>query len=137
MEIPRLHGFDLGFLYHAALLVAHEDGATVREIAEQAGVSKSTIQRWIQAARERREAASLPHPKVVMPLQLTPESTCPKQDAAGNCGVCGEEYCVCCHRVGFPNHPALKRSPKTDPPRPTVYCKSKLAGGVGVMKKGR
>lgn len=100
-------------VFRAAIYTANEQGATIREIADQLGVSKSSLHRWIQRERDRRTRNPWAIPV------YTPA-------ADGSCNhrlldVPGRRFCLQCCMSNFEKDPALRRTRATDPrPEPVV-----------------
>lgn len=100
-------------VFRAAIYTANEQGATIREIADQLGVSKSSLHRWIQRERDRRSQ----NPWAIPVYTPSADGGCNHRllDAPGR------RFCLTCCMSNFEKDPALKRTRATDPkPEPAI-----------------
>ena len=127
-------------LLGAAVLIATENGFTIKEIARQLGIPKGRLRRYSDAARDRRNRDPRAHLVYAAAIE-------------GGCG-CGrlfkvrlrvDEYgarrivrqpltiCLDCLKSNWAEHPALRIYPGELPrPEPSkVYRPDSLRGGVG------
>lgn len=112
-------------LFGAALLLANEGGATVAELSRQLDISKMAIRAYTRIARHRRAW----NPRAFLVYSRIIAGGCDHAQLRGpGFRIC--LYCLVCNR---PDHPALLRSPGTDPsPEPTkVYRPGGMKGGIG------
>lgn len=127
LEVVRLVLQDrcLQALLGAALLLATENGATVKEIAKQLGIPKTKIRKYSEAARTSRAR----DPKAFLVYSAIASGGCDHTQLWGP----GLRICLYCLRANNPDHPGLYRRPGTDPkPEPSkVYKPSKYKGGIG------
>ncbi len=120
-------------LFQAAILTAHEGGYTVRELADQLGVSKSSLHRWLKNARLVRDKSK---PKRIPRVEVT--------DPAAAAFECNhrrlysdkrKRICLRCLLSNFERDPDLQRHPNFDPaPEPKArlkYQPGPLKGGKG------
>src|SRR4051812_254617 len=98
-------------------LALRRQGWTCREIGQEHDIPTATIYGSIARARlaETPAGPQVPCPRLV-PLwpidSLTPASPCPHHGPIRRDSVF---FCVVCHQSGQDHHPALKRTPGTDP----------------------
>lgn len=113
----------LRVLLQASILVANEDGQTIRVIAETFGVSKSSIHRYIQEARDRRNR-NIRARLIYAPCAV---NGCIHKAIIGP----GLVICLDCGKISPELEKALARDrrpiPKREPSR--VYRPGKLKGG--------
>jgi transposase-like protein len=116
-------------LFQAAVLTAKEGGYTVRELAEQLGVGKSTIQRWVQGGRvlrDKQKKERIPRVETTAPPVASQECNHRRLYSDKR-----KRVCLRCLLSNFEGSPELKRHPNFDPvpedaPPPTRRFKPRL-----------
>ena len=110
----------------AALLTASEGGWTVRELAEQLGMPKSTLHDWI--SRARRTNVKIPRVEVTDPAAGAAECNHRRLYSDKR-----HRVCLRCLLSNFERAPMLARNANFDPaPEPKArlkYQPGKLKGG--------
>jgi hypothetical protein len=126
-------------LLGAAVLLATENGFTIKEIARQLGIAKGRLRRYSDQARDRR----LRDPRAHLVYAAAIESGC----GCGRMFKVRYRYeggapkairqpliiCLDCLRSSWADHPALRIHPDEMPkPEPSkAYQPGPLKGGVG------
>jgi transposase-like protein len=120
-------------LFQAAILTAHEGGYTVRELADQLGISKTTLHRWVQngrSARDKKKPERIPRVEVTDPAAAAYECNHRRLYSDKR-----KRVCLRCLLANFEGAPELRRHPNFDPtPEPKArlkYQPGKLKGGKG------
>ena len=111
----------------AALLTASEGGWTVRELAEQLGMPKSTLHDWI--SRARRTNVKIPRVEVTDPAAGAAECNHRRLYSDKR-----HRVCLRCLLSNFERAPLLTRNPNFDP---TPEPKARLKYQPGKLKGGR
>jgi transposase-like protein len=118
-------------LFQGAILTAHEGGYTVRELADQLGVSKSSIHRWVQNGRllrDKNKKERIPRVETTSPPSAAQECNHRRLYSDRR-----RRVCLRCLLTNFEKSPELIRDPNFDPPpEPKVrkkYRPGKLKGG--------
>ncbi len=119
-------------LFQAAILTAHEGGYTVRELAEQLGVSKSTLHRWVQNSRALRDNSK---PKRIPRIETTAPAVGSSQ--CNHRRLYSDKrrrVCLQCLLTNFEGSPELRRHENFDPkPEP----KARIKYQPGLLKGGK
>ena len=131
---PMMTGF-LG----AAVLMAVENGHTIKEIAKQLGIAKGKLRRYTDRARQRR--VNDPRAHLIYASAIEGGCTCGRmfkirykqEDGVWKAVRQPLTICLDCLRTNWAEHPALRIHPGDLPkPEPSkVYRPGRLRGGVG------
>lgn len=126
-------------LLGAAVLLATENGTTIKEIAKQLGIPKGRLRRYSDAARNRR--VHDPRAHLVYAAAIEGGCSCGRifrvryryEDGVRRAIHQPLTICLDCLQSNWASHPALRIHPGEMPkPEPSkVYLPGSLKGGVG------
>jgi DNA-binding transcriptional ArsR family regulator len=102
-----LNRYRMEVVIYAVLLQENQGGASVRELAERIGVSKSTVHRWLMKARDRARnpQVELFDPRDGRPFQEGKDCAHDEKFRLGN-----RKVCLRCLISNFEGTPILERA---------------------------
>jgi transposase-like protein len=109
----------------ASVFVASENGATVRYLAQQFGIPKSTVHRCVAHHRERRDKKPRKlHARTIMAPCAISGCQCKVELAPEY------EICLDCGKVSPALAEAIARDREPRESKPRAYTPGKLKGGI-------